>query len=178
MTGGGLHAISEQPASAPPAPAATGHHRTARRGVIVSVPGEVKLMNSKAASMLGLPAPQGENIYKFMRPRRCSTTSSRAIPISWIRKQFPGIRFAVLFLFGHVPDQRGLRGVTFREARRMRDSRPASPGRRPCTRLTASLGIRPAHGGHRSGQNHRAGNTRAHPRRKRHGGKELFAVDP
>lgn len=36
--------------------------------IVVSRSGEVKLMNSKAASMLGLPAPQqGENIYKFMR---------------------------------------------------------------------------------------------------------------
>lgn len=81
--------------------------------IVVSRSGEVKLMNSKAASMLGLPAPQqGENIYKFMPLRRCSTTSSRRSPYHGSGSAVPlGIRFAVLFLFGHVPDQRGLRGA-------------------------------------------------------------------
>mgnify|MGYP000169892992 CR=1 FL=1 len=81
---------------------------------MVSRSGEVKLMNSKAASMLGLPAPQqGENIYKFMRPSQMLDNILTGDPhIMDQEAQFPlGIRFAVLFLFGHVPDQRGLRGA-------------------------------------------------------------------
>ena len=57
--------------------------------IVVSRSGEVKLMNSKAASMLGLPAPQqGENIYKFMRPSQMLDNILTGDPhINWIRRR-------------------------------------------------------------------------------------------
>lgn len=56
--------------------------------IVVSRSGEVKLMNSKAASMLGLPPrSRAKTSTSSCGLRRCSTTSSRAIPISWIRKR-------------------------------------------------------------------------------------------
>ena len=74
----------------------------------------VKPMNSKAASMLGASGPAAGRKHLQVHaafadarqhPHRRSPYhgSGGAVPL--------GIRFAVLFLFGHVPDQRGLRGA-------------------------------------------------------------------
>lgn len=149
--------------------------------IVVSRSGEVKLMNSKAASMLGLPAPQqGENIYKFMRPSQMLDNILTGDPhIMDQEAQFPLDRSLSCFFSAMSLTREACVVLTFREARRMRDSRPASPVRRPCTRLTASLGIRPPLMEVTSGQNHRAGQHHgAHPRRKRHGQGTLRAVDP
>ena len=90
---------------------------------MVSRSGEVKLMNSKAASMLGLPAPQqGENIYKFMRPSQMLDNILTGDPhIMDQEAQFPLESGSLSCFFSAMSLTREACVVlTFREARRMR----------------------------------------------------------
>ena len=91
--------------------------------IVVSRSGEVKLMNSKAASMLGLPAPQqGENIYKFMRPSQMLDNILTGDPhIMDQEAQFPLESGSLSCFFSAMSLTREACVVlTFREARRMR----------------------------------------------------------
>ena len=91
--------------------------------IVVSRSGEVKLMNSKAASMLGLPAPQqGENIYKFMRPSQMLDNILTGDPhIMDQEAQFPLESGSLSCFFSAMSLTRESCVVlTFREARRMR----------------------------------------------------------
>ena len=91
--------------------------------IVVSLSGEVKLMNSKAASMLGLPAPQqGENIYKFMRPSQMLDNILTGDPhIMDQEAQFPLESGSLSCFFSAMSLTREACVVlTFREARRMR----------------------------------------------------------
>ena len=91
--------------------------------IVVSRSGEVKLMNSKAASMLGLLAPQqGENIYKFMRPSQMLDNILTGDPhIMDQEAQFPLESGSLSCFFSAMSLTREACVVlTFREARRMR----------------------------------------------------------
>ena len=91
--------------------------------IVVSRSGEVKLMNSKAASMLGLPAPQqGESIYKFMRPSQMLDNILTGDPhIMDQEAQFPLESGSLSCFFSVMSLTREACVVlTFREARRMR----------------------------------------------------------
>ena len=91
--------------------------------IVVSRSGEVKLMNSKAASMLGLPAPQqGENLYKFMRPSQMLDNILTGDPhIMDQEAQFPLESGSLSCFFSAMSLTREACVVlTFREARRMR----------------------------------------------------------
>lgn len=115
--------------------------------IVVSRSGEVKLMNSKAASMLGLPAPrQGVNLSAFMRPSQMLDNILKGEPhIMDQEATFPLATGSLSCFFSAMPLTREACVVlTFREARRMRGFAARVAGSKAVYTFDRILGGSPA----------------------------------